>query len=394
MTRVISAILVFLAASFSAYSQDTKAIIETYQRNFVRSSLGTKLELLREASVYEGVDMGPLYQTAVKFILGNADLLESDLVLRDMAIVSAQMIRKYQYAPAAESLWDMFQTFRENTVRVPILLALGETAKDNPRLIERLNAYLGAQTTLFRSGTQPDYPTLEACIAALGKLGDGSSFPVLFSAYVAGYRTDITQKAAAALSGLKGDYLGYLIQVIERNSALEKRAALDAGLVNPGFSGDQRAALAEAALGAGVAYTGANAVETDAVREMRYSAVRELTERRWQKASPIVIRHFYDILSLYNRSQATKTVLLDSIACLGAMGTSEAAQTLSLYLQLINTETEQGKVYDEQIILSVIRNLGALGDKVAFDYLLYIGYLKYPDTVKKAAKDALQNLKW
>ena len=54
----------------------------------------------------------------------------------------------------------------------------------------------------------------------------------------------------------------------------------------------------------------------------------------------------------------------------------------------------QGKVFDEQTVMAVIRNLGILGDKVAFDYLLYIGYLKYPDSIKKAAKDALQNLKW
>lgn len=394
MVRIVAAALVLLSAGVSAYAQDTKAILETFQRNFVRSSLGTKLELLREASGYEGVDMGPLYETAVKFVLGNATLLESDLVMRDIAIVSAEMIRKYKYAPAAESLWDLFQTFRENAVRVPILLALGETAQDNPKLIERLNAYLGAQTTLFRSGSQPDYPTLEACIEALGRLGDGSSFPVLFSAFVAGYRADVTQKASAALAGLKGDYHGYLVQVIERNAALEKRAALDAGLSNTAFTGDQRAALAEAALAAGVVYSSGNVVETEAVREMRYKAVRELTERKWQRASPVAIRHFYDVLSLFNRSQAPKSALLEAVACLGAMGTPEAAQTLSLYLQLINTETEQGKVFDEQIVMAVIRNLGILGDKVAFDYLLYIGYLKYPDSVKKAAKDALQNLKW
>lgn len=394
MVRFLSVFLILLVTGGSALAQDTKAIIETFQRNFVRSSLGTKLELLREASGYEGVDMGPLYETAVKFVLGNASLLESDPVIRDIAIVSAQMIRKYKYTPAAESLWDMFQTFRENTVRVPILQALGDTAQDNPRLIERLNAYLGAQTTLFRSGSQPDYPTLEACIEALGRLGDGSSFPVLFSAFVAGYKVDVTQKAAAALEGLKGDYHGYLVQVIERNTALEKRAALDAGLSNPSFTGDQRAALAETALTAGIGYSSGNAVEIEAAREMRYKAVRELTERKWQRASPSAIRHFYDVLSLYNRSQASKSALLEAVACLGAMGTPEAAQTLSLYLQLINTETEQGKVFDEQIVTAVIRNLGILGDKVAFDYLLYIGYLKYPDSIKKAAKDALQNLKW
>jgi hypothetical protein len=38
--------------------------------------------------------------------------------------------------------------------------------------------------------------------------------------------------------------------------------------------------------------------------------------------------------------------------------------------------------------------LGDLGDKTAFDYLLYVGYLSYPETVKKASRDALARLAW
>ena len=30
----------------------------------------------------------------------------------------------------------------------------------------------------------------------------------------------------------------------------------------------------------------------------------------------------------------------------------------------------------------------------AFDYLLYMGYLQYPESVKRAARDALQKLRW
>jgi hypothetical protein len=44
--------------------------------------------------------------------------------------------------------------------------------------------------------------------------------------------------------------------------------------------------------------------------------------------------------------------------------------------------------------LAVVGNLGILGDKTAFDHLLYIGYLQYPESVKRAARDALQKLRW
>lgn len=42
----------------------------------------------------------------------------------------------------------------------------------------------------------------------------------------------------------------------------------------------------------------------------------------------------------------------------------------------------------------MIDSLAKLGDKSAFDYLLYVGYLEYPESIKKAARDALSGLKW
>jgi hypothetical protein len=43
-------------------------------------------------------------------------------------------------------------------------------------------------------------------------------------------------------------------------------------------------------------------------------------------------------------------------------------------------------------VLAVIQNLGSLGDKVAFDYLLYARLLDYSDSIKKAAQESLNQL--
>jgi hypothetical protein len=76
------------------------------------------------------------------------------------------------------------------------------------------------------------------------------------------------------------------------------------------------------------------------------------------------------------------------------MGTSGAAQALSLQLGLLNSRMERNRDYDPDILISVIGALGDIGDKVAFDYLLYIGFLSYPDSIQNAARDALNKLKW
>lgn len=61
---------------------------------------------------------------------------------------------------------------------------------------------------------------------------------------------------------------------------------------------------------------------------------------------------------------------------------------------LLNSYSEKGKSGDGQIILAVIVNLGGLGDKIAFDDLMYVGYLNYTSQIKKAARKSLENLKW
>jgi len=86
--------------------------------------------------------------------------------------------------------------------------------------------------------------------------------------------------------------------------------------------------------------------------------------------------------------------LLDAIGELGAMNTHEAAVRLTQFLVLINSYTEKGKAYDDQVVFQVLTNLGTLGDKVAFDDLMYTQYLNYPNAVKKAARAALDKLKW
>jgi HEAT repeat protein len=358
----------------------------------------TKLELVKEAAASQGAAMGPLYDMALRFATDNAALLGADPQLRDLALVAAAETGAAGYAKAVDNLWALFQAYKDPAVRAAAITALGKTGSGENRVAENLGAFLASQNSLFRSGVQPEYPALEACIDALGLLGDGSSFPVLFSSYVAGYAPELATKAALALGRIKGDYKGYLLQVIARNPPLEKAAAFSAGMENPAFGGDERGELAEGAMAAALAAydepESRSPVELQALRELRLASARQLKALAWQRASPLAIKHFRLVQADYAKGAAAKTELLEAVACLGAMGSTEAAQALALHLQLINAQTEQGSPYDEPLLLAVISALGELGDKAAFDYLLQMGYLQYTDTVKRAARDALLKLKW
>jgi hypothetical protein len=402
MKRTASAFSLALALALGLgaglQAQDADSIVLAYRRNFARASLSTKLELLKEAASRTDAAMGSLYDMAIRFAVDNSALLGPDAQLKDLAVLAASETGKAAYGKSVDDLWALFQAYKDQDVRSAAIEALGKAGAGETRVTENLNAFLASQNSLFRSGAQPEYPSLQACIGALGELGDGSSFPVLFSAYVAGYSPAIAAQAAKSLGAIKGDYLGYLLRVIAKNPPLEKSAAYAAGMANANFSDDDRGALAEGAMAAALASTAQSAslspVEVQALRELRLSTARQLRALKWQKASPLAIAHFRLVQSDYAKGAASKAEFLEAIASLGAMGSTEAAQALAIYLQLINAQTEQGSPFDEDVLLAAITALGELGDKAAFDYLLQIGYLQYTESVKRAAKESLLKLRW
>jgi hypothetical protein len=402
MKRIAAAraLALVLALGFCAElkAQDADSIVLAYRRNFARASLVTKLELLKEASTRGDASMGSLYDMAIRFAVDNSALLGPDPQLKDLAVQAAVGAGKAAYAKAIDNLWALFQGYKDQDVRAAAITALGTAGAGESRVAENLNSFLASQNSLFRSGAQPEYPALEACVMALGALGDGSSFPVLFSTYVAGYSPALASKAAKSLGSIKGDYRGYLLRVIAKNPPLEKSAAYAAGMDNANFGDDDRGELAEGAMGAALAANDQLAsyspVEVQALRELRLTSARELRALKWQKASSLAIAHFKLVQADYAKGAASKADFLDAISLLGAMGSTEAAQALAIYLQLINAQTEQGIPFDEEVLLASIKALGDLGDKAAFDYLLQIGYLQYTDAVKRAAKDSLLKLRW
>ncbi|GAB1484478.1 hypothetical protein MASR2M78_32960 [Treponema sp.] len=381
--------------TFSLFAQDTDDLVLSYQRNFARASLSVKLDLLREAANDPAVvAIGPLYEQALDFALQNADLLREDPLLFSLASRAAEGLGSISNTRSVQSLWRLFMAFRDPGLRVSVLGSLAKLGKGDGQVVENLNQFLTNQNNLFKAGLSPDLETLKACISALAVLGDGTSFPVLFSTMTADYPEAIQNQASRALQSIKGDYKKYLIDVIRKNNSAEKLIAFKAGVANTSFNAAERGELAEAALEISLGLYPSDEKDAERVQALRYSAVNELAQQHWTRATPLVIKHFYRTQTDYAKSLASKTRFLEAISCLGAMASSEAAQALSLQLGVINSEMERDRSFDSEILLAVIAALGEIGDKVAFDYLLYIGYLPYPDQIRSAAREALNRLKW
>ncbi|MFA6504523.1 MAG: hypothetical protein WCT14_00410 [Treponemataceae bacterium] len=393
MKNLFGAFVAFLLV-VSLQAQEPDAVILSFQRDFAKASLEGKIEVVAKAEAEKSAAMGPFYVAVLDFTLRNADLLRDESALNSITATAAGAVGTLKYLEALPILRRVFMVFRDPSVRVASLRALAILGKGDSQVIETLNQFLTNQNNLQRTGLAPDLQTLSACIDSLATLGDGTSYPSLFATMLAAYPQEISFRAAEALRLIRGDYKKFLIDVVKRNIPPEKLTAFRAGMDNPAFSASERGELAEAALEISLGLFPSEKKEQDIISDLRYSAIRELAALRWTRATTLAVKHFYRVQTDYGKDEALKDRFIDAILFLGAMGSSEAAQALSLQIGLLNSDMERTRTFDQDILLAVITALGDLGDKVAFDYLLYIGYLPYPDHIKAAAREALNRLKW
>ena len=390
--RILSGSLFALILVLPLAAQEESGLLKTYQKSFARGSLSTKVQVLQDAAKEDLQGMRPLYLQALQFYMNNSSIFENDATAIEMVKLSTTLIGKSGYKNAASELWKLFGATENTGVRVTVMNALGDLLDTEDTLVGKIERWVNERNSAFRSGAEVDTQVLAETVRTLGDIGASSSFPVLFAAAHIGYSERISEIAADALGRIKGDLTQRVVAVIRQGFAAEKLAALKWGMERENFSAEQKGSIATAALRAGLA-SSSNTAENSQLRQLRYEAVRHLTELSWSEATPAVIEHFNRTVKEVDQGIADEAHLLEAVSCLGAMGTHEAAKRLALYLEVLNSYVENGRNINERVALSVIRNLGRIGDRVAFDHVLYTRYLDYSKAVKNAAQEVLQDLR-
>jgi hypothetical protein len=392
--RWTAVFLVFFLIVSGLLAQEPEDLLRSFTRNFAIASLDVKMQIIQDAgnSGYSG--LGPLYRQAIDYVLDNFTLIGTDQRFRQLAVLAVDQLESAGYTEGKYSVWKLFDTDEDTGVRISCLNALATLAKGDEEIIGYMNLWLQNQNAVFQSGRVPDVYVISAAVRALGELGDQSSFPVLFTTMVVGYTDDISRSTRENLFRLDGDLKDNMIGILKNSDLAEKKLALEMSLETDRISEAQKGEIAQFAMDVGLHTAAVDNPSRQIARDMRYIAARALAERKWASATDWAIEHFDTVLLEYDRGLTDKRRVIEAIDCLGAMGTHEAAVRLTQYLVLLNSYTERLQEFDNIIVLAVVENLGSLGDKSAFDDLLYAQYLSYSSEIKKAARDALENLKW
>ena len=225
MRRILLIILVILCTVNLVYSQDASKLLVTFKRNFAIASLDVKLQILQDAANTGSIEMGPLYLQAIEFVLDNASFIQADIRFRQLAIIALTQITEIGYSNARDVMWDLFRIDEDTTTRVTIMNALSNVVDNEVELIEKMNAWIDSQNTIFKTGKIPDLQVVAACIDALGNIGHPSSFPIIFSAMNLGYSEKITNSAREALLIIQGDFRALLVGILRDSPLPEKKQA-------------------------------------------------------------------------------------------------------------------------------------------------------------------------
>ena len=373
-------------------------LIQILRRNFAVGSLDVKIQVIEDAASMERGGFGPLYDTAIGYVLDNATLWLTDTRFTGIARTAVQQVAKEAYAPSQYAMWRLFQVADEPALQIDVAsawIAIAAAGGDIDKpMVQEIDRWLASRNAEFRGGQLPRVPVLTAVIDALGAFAQPSSFVPLFSAVFVGYSDDVVAHAEAALA-TSGGPLAEQLQAILAEAAFEdKLNAYRMALAADSVSDDERGDLSEQALGLGVGVVTRDPLERAVARELRFLAVQQLIGLEWARAAPLAIDNFNLLLDELDRGLVGRERLLEGISLMAIVGTREAAARLGQYLVLTNALVEGGSGYDPLVVVALLEALGALGDSIVADDLIYVSYLDYNDDVKSAARRAFDNLKF
>jgi hypothetical protein len=383
-----------LVATVYSFAQNESSMLDSYLKNFDKGSNTVKLELIEEAALLDKISLGPLFHRAIDFAISNSSKLDQDSAIKELALISIRECRDLNYTQAKYSVLRLFETYDDFAMRETILHALATLAKGDTAIAASLNNYLETQNNIYKTSKMPNKKLVTICIQTLAALDDASSFTPVFNTMILNYDEAISMLSYNTLLNLSGDFRSSILNILKIGTTFEKKRALEISLQHKKMEDTKKGEIAENALDIALHYSTPNLQDQKMIREIRDIATEALSGFKWGKASGLIISHFDTTLLEYDRGVAAKSSLLIAIGALGNMGTHAAAERLTLYLNILNAFTENKKPYDSQIILAVIKNLGKLGDKIAFDDLMYTKYLNYTSEIKDAAEEAIKNLKW
>ena len=390
MKRIVF-VLVFIFCVFSIFAVDQDELLNL-RKDFISAGIDVKAVILRSLSQSDDKSLIPIYQDAVEYVKTSYAILQNDDRLLNIGIIAVTKLGELNELKASASIRYLFSTVENEDFQIACLKSLSKLVQKDSAFTDYLNSLYDSGLSDLLSGKASNVNLLRVYAEALGNFADPSSFDVLIKTLFYPVNDGLKDTVKTALNNISFNYFDEILaKTMQRNIQYIWTLYLLAK-ENKRIEGPELGRISELVIDYGL--KNLKGADLESSENLIEETLPVLSALKWSKASSQVNKFFYYAQGLRKTSLRGDELLIKIIDCMGNLGTIECSQNLSIFLGVLNSETEKTKQYSEPLVLSVITALRKLGDKTAFDYLLYVEYLNYSETVKQASRNAIEELKW
>ena len=388
MKKILLHTLLLLSCSF-CFSQ-------TLQNKFIKGNIADKTACVREGEGKEGLWLS---NEAIRFVIDNVQYLGEDRELEGLAVAAILSLPndygmgKTEAEKTAISndlilIYDKFSS--SSTVKIAVLskyLVLKNYLPVEP-LTEKLNSYMASGESYY---TDPSL--LKTIINTLGYIGNNNSFTVLYKCYLDSHFANFKEEIEQTLISLIPVSMNEVLQIVHSKDINQVSKIYALILKNDKISQNFISEIAENLLNESILLAG-NKSRKDEVVKIQLGSLKILNENKCTRASSSVLSFFKVAKVEYTEGLITEEQFIEIINSTGNLAPIDSVSYLIDYLEEMNVMTENEREVSPAIVIAVINTLGAIGDKTAFDSLLAVTYIDYPESILSAARNALAGLKW
>ncbi|MCI5665261.1 MAG: HEAT repeat domain-containing protein [Spirochaetia bacterium] len=370
---------------------------QTAKQRFLKGNLSDKATVLRDAA---NEDKYWLSSKSIDFVYENYQYLGDDRDFENFAVSAIYSIPDFEgLTLSKESYQEIGKKLRliyfnytsSNNVKCAILSKYVSLKNYYPT--EELTA--GINADLMK--TDPalmDSTLFHSIVSALGVIGNKESFVLLFDAYAKNKVTQYNNELREALSNLIPQGIDLYLSLIHSKDIDYLRATFNLINNNSKISQNFISEIAENLLNESILLMSNSTENTKELVAIQLGAINILDVNNCTRAASSVVAYFDVAKRVHSNSLISDKDFVGVVYALGNLAPISSVSPLVEYLESANASVEKEEMVSYEVVTAIIKTLGAIGDKSAFDSLLAVTYLDYPDYVLSATREALAGLKW
>lgn len=365
------------------------------QRNFVKGNIIDKTEAVKAASEVEIVDLA---KAAIEFSLNYKEILGDDSDLSALAIsgITALPVEYIENSNMteknliSEKLIGLYSVFEDENVKIAVLNKISSFKFSVENFIPLLNDFVKNSSV-----NEENVVLLKSVVNTLGSIGNNQSFIIMLGALSEKKWEPLFENLEKSLCMLAEPLEKEILDILRRGNIKDCRRLFDLIVKKSENSQIFKAEIAENVLLRTIyIYENSNSTGEDLI-SLQLESFDFLKKLKWTRASNTIVSYLKTARSEYDQKLLEEDKFCEIITGVSDVAPIGAIQPLATYLIFLNSKMEEkSSDVSENLVLAIIKSLGAIGDKNAFDALLGVTYFEYSDSVIAAARDALAKLKW